>query len=566
MKFLGTKKGTLAIIGSSLAVAPGDGHEEIETKSKQLQPSAPTLHQRIEAGLNDLPKDQQLAMKEMTGIRHDRQWNLCGPREIHALGQGHDLVLFAMDQKRVVRHHNGAKLETLDSAADQDQALGQGHSAIGQLGIQLGRNRCSERKASQYPGPGGRLGMAFDELLDQQAHVGGFALRMIKGALGRPNTPEIGSHGDQAAVDAGAGDGGDDLVVARAAVQGVWMQHQRPTCGLGTRQVKNAVHGANRALKGSFLRTQQHINQILCDDHVALDASFYMTDARTRAEESAFLPSPEAMVTGLRAHLPRAWHIDWPDQTGSSNADLQARARSAGSSARPWLLGCHLQAQGRGRAGRTWQNRRGANLMFSCAFDVFLPLRQLPTLSPLIGTATCETLRSLLAPEHRQRLLMKWPNDLLWDQGKLAGLLIETTRAGASTARDHFIVIIGLGLNLSDARALSASLDRRVSDWEAITTVDETAARVDAVTLVARLARCWYDDLNTATAHGFDGLVARYARIDALAGQPVDALDEGRLLHTGVACGIDDQGRLRLRNAHGETAISVGEISVRTRA
>src|SRR3546814_19071195 len=85
---------------------------------------------------------------------------------------------------------------------------------------------------------------------------------------------------------------------------------------------------------------------------------------------------------------------------------------------RPWLLGAHLQEKGRGRAGRTWQNRAGANLMFSCAFDVFLSPKLLPALSPLAGIAACEALRELLPPAPRQHLTLKWPNDLPWKIGR----------------------------------------------------------------------------------------------------------------------------------------------------
>ena len=117
--------------------------------------------------------------------------------------------------------------------------------------------------------------------------------------------------------------------------------------------------------------------------------------------------------------------------TGSTNADLIQRARSGtGSIVRPWLLGAHLQEEGRGRAGRTWQNRAGAHLMFSCAFDIFLPARSLATLSPLAGVAACEALRSLLPARHRVALgTTKWPNDMLWYGAKLAGILTEVTRA-----------------------------------------------------------------------------------------------------------------------------------------
>jgi BirA family biotin operon repressor/biotin-[acetyl-CoA-carboxylase] ligase len=270
------------------------------------------------------------------------------------------------------------------------------------------------------------------------------------------------------------------------------------------------------------------------------------------------------MAGALREALPQFRQVDWIEQTGSTNADLLARARRAGGPPdRPWVLGTHLQSQGRGRAGRTWQNRVGANLMFSCAFDVFLPARQLPTLAPLIGMATCQALRTRLDPRHRPRLTMKWPNDLLWDQAKLAGILIESTRSGTAQAADHHLIIIGMGLNLEDARALSQSLDRRIADWAEIAADDPVAARASAVDLAACAARSWYDALNHATAQGFADLPARYAEVDGLAGRMLDVLDDGRLRHTGAACGIDADGRLLLRNADGVQAVSVGEISVR---
>ncbi|WP_368643713.1 biotin--[acetyl-CoA-carboxylase] ligase [Castellaniella ginsengisoli] len=281
-------------------------------------------------------------------------------------------------------------------------------------------------------------------------------------------------------------------------------------------------------------------------------------------DPACILPPPEAMTGALREALPRFRQVDWLERTGSTNADLLARARRVGGPPdRPWLLGTHLQSQGRGRAGRTWQNRIGANLMFSCAFDVFLPARQLPTLAPLIGMATCLALRTRLEPRHRQRLAMKWPNDLLWDQAKLAGVLIESTRSGTAQAADHHLIIIGMGLNLDDARALSQSLDRRIADWAEIAASDSSAARIGAADLAACAARAWYDALNDATARGFADLPARYAEVDALTGCMLDVLDDGHLRHTGAACGIDTDGRLLLRNADGVQAISVGEISVR---
>lgn len=280
------------------------------------------------------------------------------------------------------------------------------------------------------------------------------------------------------------------------------------------------------------------------------------------------LPPPERLRAALAARLPKFQQIDWVDSTVSTNADLLARARaSSGPLARPWLLGAHLQEQGRGRGGRTWQNRVGANLMFSCAFDVFLPPRQLPTLSPLAGQAACMALRDFISPANRERLLMKWPNDVQWQQAKLAGILVEVTRSGtARLAPDHYVAIMGMGINLNDARALSQSLNRQVADWTEISQQDSQAAQAQAADMVASIARSWYSRLNHVTAHGFADFPADYAAVDVLAGQHVNVLDEGRLVQSGIACGVNTWGQLILKGPDGESAVTVGEISVRTHA
>lgn len=279
---------------------------------------------------------------------------------------------------------------------------------------------------------------------------------------------------------------------------------------------------------------------------------------------STMLPDPGIMQTELRARLPHFQRVEWVHDTGSTNADLLVHARTQGGTlARPWLLGTHLQSRGRGRAGRTWQNRPGANLMFSCAFDIFLPARQLPTLAPYIGMISCLALRSQLGSAHRHRLGMKWPNDIMWDHAKLAGILTESSRSGTTGSPDHFLIIIGLGLNLQDARALSVSLDRSIADWSEIAALDPVASCMTAPALVSQLARSWHEALGQASASGFEGFPARYTEVDWLSGRTIDVIHDDRLLQSGVATGIDTAGHLLLRNASGSHAVSAGEISIR---
>ncbi|HEY0294135.1 MAG TPA: biotin--[acetyl-CoA-carboxylase] ligase [Bordetella sp.] len=269
------------------------------------------------------------------------------------------------------------------------------------------------------------------------------------------------------------------------------------------------------------------------------------------------LPAPQALARMLADRLPDFRQVGWTARTGSTNADLLAQARER-PEGKPWLLGAHLQTNGRGRVGRSWKNLPGAALMLSCAFDVHLPVATLPALSPLAGLAACEGLRALIGGPGASRLAVKWPNDLQWGQAKLAGLLVESVRNPGGPG-SGYTVVIGIGLNLCDADALSQALERPIADW---TQVDARHA-IDAVDLACALAGSLHQAMLDAQRHGFDTFAQHYARVDALAGQAVNVIDQGRILQQGIAQGIDAHGRLLLATPDGIQPIVVGEISIR---
>lgn len=276
------------------------------------------------------------------------------------------------------------------------------------------------------------------------------------------------------------------------------------------------------------------------------------------------MPEPTQLAAQLREALPGFRRVQWVERTGSTNADLLQLARDDAHPARPWLLGAHLQDSGRGRAGRTWQNRLGANLMFSCAFDVFLPPQSLAGLSPVAGVAACEALRQLLLPGNQPLLSLKWPNDLQWRFSKLAGLLVEVTRSGSIRhSPDHHVVILGLGINLMDARALSTSLNRSVADWAEVAAEDEQARTTPVADIVAHIATAWSQAFSRVVREGMADFPQRYAQVDHLAGQQVAVLDKDRVLQAGIAAGVNEHGQLLVMTPSGAEPVSVGEVSVR---
>ena len=284
---------------------------------------------------------------------------------------------------------------------------------------------------------------------------------------------------------------------------------------------------------------------------------------RTPAHDrpSTTFPSPEDFIGILAEALPGFGAIDWVSNTGSTNTDLSLRAQRGRAQQpippRPWLLGAHLQTAGKGRAGRPWTNEAGSTLMFSCAFATEIPLAQLPGIAPALGVVTCLALRSLLGTMHNGPALaplkLKWPNDLQWHGAKLAGLLIET--APSST------VLVGMGLNLRGAASLSEQLGREIADFGQI----EHACKrsIHPAHLVAHVAQAWQHALHDYATNGYTAFTHSFDIVDALAGQSVQVMDQGNILHQGIAQGTDSLGRLCVMTATGLVPVLVGDVSIR---
>ena len=293
-----------------------------------------------------------------------------------------------------------------------------------------------------------------------------------------------------------------------------------------------------------------------------------MTDLTDKKGSADFL-KPEAFVERLSLALPGFGSIQWPQVTGSSNDDLSQRIKQGSTHAMPWLLGAHTQGAARGRAARPWQNQAGDTLMFSCAFEPGIPLAQLPGLSPALGVAACLALRQLFAPligQHAcQALGLKWPNDLQWGSGKLAGILVETAqRPGAR----HPCLVVGIGLNLRGARALSTNLAREIADVSEILAGASDASGLCTTALcptqiVSAIAQAWQKALDVYATTGYAAFQDLFQSVDVLARVPVDVVDQGRILQTGIAQGTDSSGRLLVQTDTAVVPILVGDVSVR---
>jgi len=235
-------------------------------------------------------------------------------------------------------------------------------------------------------------------------------------------------------------------------------------------------------------------------------------------------------------------------QTGSTNADLLARASTL---AAPVLLIAEHQTAGRGRAGRPWLSAPDHSLTFSLAWKFEGGLQRLTGLPLAVGVALAETLGRL-----GQQVQLKWPNDLLKDGDKLAGILVETQPAGSNGAT---WAIVGIGLNLAMPDELEEKIGRAVAavPW---------LARMDRDALMAAVLDGLAQALAQFAQHGFPAFSARWNVLHAYQGQAVTILDRGEVLHEGQAAGVDDAGRLLLDTEHGRIVIVAGDVSLRVKS
>ena len=246
------------------------------------------------------------------------------------------------------------------------------------------------------------------------------------------------------------------------------------------------------------------------------------------------------------AALALATDIEVVAETGSTNADLLARAAQL---SRNTVLIAERQNAGRGRAGRSWLSAEGGSLTFSLAWKFSCPLHALAGLPLAVGVALAETLGALDV-----KVRLKWPNDLLKDGAKLAGVLIET-QSGANGA---VWAVIGIGLNLTLPDELEAKLASPAASAPWLAAMDRNA-------LVALLLTGLAASLEQFGQHGFKYFCARWNRLHAYQGNVVQIIDRGVVIDEGIAAGVDDSGALLLDRAAGRIAIVAGDVSLRAR-
>jgi BirA family biotin operon repressor/biotin-[acetyl-CoA-carboxylase] ligase len=220
----------------------------------------------------------------------------------------------------------------------------------------------------------------------------------------------------------------------------------------------------------------------------------------------------------------------------------------------PRVAFAEIQSAGRGRRGRSWLAPFGSGLTFSLAWTFAETPAGLPALGLAMGVAVAETLRDLGAAEVR----LKWPNDVVWHQRKLGGLLLQLRSESGGQAS----VVTGLGLNLS----LQVEARARLAGEAALPVADLAEAMAGQVVgrnvLAGTLAAAMLAALEEFGRRGFAEFASRWAALDALAGARV-RIEQGAEVVEGDACGTDAEGALLVEVAGQIRRFRSGDVSLR---
>lgn len=230
-------------------------------------------------------------------------------------------------------------------------------------------------------------------------------------------------------------------------------------------------------------------------------------------------------------------------EAGSTNALLAGRARAG---ATPQVLVTEHQVAGRGRRDRGWTTPDRAALTFSVLLRPDLPPTRWPWLPLLVGVAALEALPAGLAA-------LKWPNDVLVADRKVAGILVERVETPTGPA-----AVAGMGLNVSTTPAelpVPTATSLAVEGVE----VDRTELLLAILRRLATRYDAWVRHPDGAGAAGAE-LRAAYTSACATLGRTVRVELPGDQVLNGRAAGVDATGRLVVLTGDGEVAVSAGDV------
>jgi BirA family transcriptional regulator, biotin operon repressor / biotin---[acetyl-CoA-carboxylase] ligase len=249
-------------------------------------------------------------------------------------------------------------------------------------------------------------------------------------------------------------------------------------------------------------------------------------------------------MTRFQPRLPGGYRLVFYDSTGSTNDEAKRLAR--GGAPEGTLVWALEQTAGRGRRRRIWVSPRG-NLYASLLLRPDCPAARVAQLGFVAALAVGGALQAILP--RLERLAYKWPNDVLINGRKIAGVLLESE---INTAGEPSFVVVGVGVNLSGSP--------RGTEFPATSIAEEGLGAIPPGLMLEKFAHHFQSMEARWRAEGFAPVRTAWLASSALSrGAPIRVRLERATLH-GSFVDLDDSGALLLDEAGEHRYISAGEV------
>ncbi len=245
---------------------------------------------------------------------------------------------------------------------------------------------------------------------------------------------------------------------------------------------------------------------------------------------------------------------DWPQGYGlhllqEVDSTLNEAARLAPTTSGPVWIMAHHQSAARGRRGRAWANPKGnlaaTLLMHPQGAPEEAALRSFVAALALFDACVAVTGRA-------SGLSLKWPNDVLLNGGKLAGILLESTGQGRGVSH----LAIGIGVNLSEAPGADSI---EPGALRPVSLLSETGALATPEDFLTELAVAFARHETQFTTYGFDPIRTAWLSRAARLGEVITARTAGSET-TGTFETVDAGGNLVLNTAKGRVSIPAADV------
>jgi BirA family transcriptional regulator, biotin operon repressor / biotin---[acetyl-CoA-carboxylase] ligase len=245
------------------------------------------------------------------------------------------------------------------------------------------------------------------------------------------------------------------------------------------------------------------------------------------------------------------FNLEVVDIIGSTSSFLMERVPMGLNSCNTavYAVAAELQTNGRGRRGRQWHSGLGDGLTFSLLWQFQQGASSLSGLSLAVGVAIMRALES----SGIKGASLKWPNDVMFNFCKLAGILIELQG-------DMFgptVAVIGVGVNLKLPKNVQARIDQGATDVYAI-----NGELSDRNKLLAALLMNLAIVLKEFEQRGLAPFMEEWAKYHIFENKPVTVRLPDGSIQEGTVNGVADDGSLLLRTPTGNKRYSSGEISL----